>query len=453
MPFDEFFQFIQLVAEGGYTWARGHVIPRELEPEVLAAIREGGTSQRTQEELLGHQCRMEWLLTDGLPATGDMSSARPIRPLDCRTLYQEFAKVPPTRDAILQFANTWGVLRGRAERFFFPERYGQNASLRDVERGELLAAWQTEILRMRQAIDLWNRIQLAERDARKSKRLASVFEHIRWLSGFGVLYVSHPDILSGDDDAELRNEISQFFPHLRKEQSYDMRPRDLRPTMVHETLTRSETPELQRVAFIATRRHNPHVLQLFQQADPLAPARYYLQQVLNEGIEALVSPQFAWDSDRRMSKMHFVPISLLGVLWLQFGAALQGNVEHRSCPQCGDLIEISRSKTGHTKRRTFCTDTCRVSWNRQERSGVLSEPEGRYATIEKGGYELLEKGIDLESLDDSHRIKQWLQGYYRRDKTGGLDRAMDQRPYPTPDAAVAVKSPSATARGSDAKKR
>jgi hypothetical protein len=61
---------------------------------------------------------------------------KPYYPLEAATLFGEFADLPPTQDAVLQFANQYGFLR-------------------EIRGPELLSEWEHEIRSLSQAVLLW----------------------------------------------------------------------------------------------------------------------------------------------------------------------------------------------------------------------------------------------------------------------------------------------------------
>ena len=58
-----------------------------------------------------------------------------------------------------------------------------------------------------------------------------------------------------------------------------------------------------------------------------------------------------------------VPTSLADAMGLQALEWALGNLDLKACKQCGGWFRIGPG-TGHSSRRDYCSDKCRVAWHR-----------------------------------------------------------------------------------------
>src|SRR5271154_3575990 len=71
---------------------------------------------------------------------------------------------------------------------------------------------------------------------------------------------------------------------------------------------------------IASPNKNPEGFKLFRVGGSILPARYYLQNLINERLRGKVSPQLLWDTRNKHPyglALVFEPENLLGLMWLQ----------------------------------------------------------------------------------------------------------------------------------------
>src|SRR5205823_3592409 len=143
-------------------------------------------------------------------------------------LFQTFAQTEVSEAGVLAFANKFGCLGGEAGAVITDEN-------KILQPGEPLHNWACEILTMRRMITLW---ELATRRDR-----LGLSRFIQWQDDQRVLYQSHRDL-----------------------------PPNAAPS----------PPERRISAVIAAKEIRPEVFSSFQIGDNLAPARWYLQQMINE---------------------------------------------------------------------------------------------------------------------------------------------------------------------------
>jgi hypothetical protein len=269
----------------------------------------------------------------------DPDDRRRIRyaPLDLNpALWRRFASMEPTPAAILGFANRYGKL-GIDEAL---------AIQGPVRWGEPLSTWRMEILRLSYAGEIW--------DALRNGKLKNILPYLR--TGEGQ---TRRVIFSRKDEHGITIQFSA-----------DLRGVELAPLVRNISLQNRE-----------------HVVRL---------VKLLLQRVINDQLEQErgASLRCVFDPEHERLALHVVPKSLLGALWVQFGRAVEMNVEYRRCQQCEGWFEVS--SLGKRQSAIFCSDRCKVAElrDRQARArklaaeGVTPEkiaPELRTtpATVEK----------------------------------------------------------------------
>ena len=119
-----------------------------------------------------------------------------------------------------------------------------------------------------------------------------------------------------------------------------------------------EKPFLRTRAVIASGLINPEMLGAFVPGDVLAPAHFYVQRAVSFAMEELVDVKLLWDSEDERGRLHLVPTSLLGALWLQFAQAITGNKDYRRCARCNTWFELSPEASRTNK--LYCSDACKM---------------------------------------------------------------------------------------------
>src|SRR5262249_12631696 len=228
------FDFAWDVSATGYRWISTTSIDQP-DPPVLPD-RDLGEDERSFYELDLIQAQPRRWLTDGLPSGHPKKLTRYV-PLRDKGLFRQFAATKITEDAIAAFANDWGSLLGPLGWLIRLERPGGDVVL---VRGEEFELWLNEILRMREAIELWGR-------ARREDR-AGLSRFIRWAVGGDVVY-------------EGPHHEGTLYP---------------------------------RCELIADPKLSPNVLKEFARGDVLKPALFYLQRVVNDRLELHTSMLLLW---------------------------------------------------------------------------------------------------------------------------------------------------------------
>jgi hypothetical protein len=144
-----------------------------------------------------------WLVSDVPLGIPELSRRYSI--FNEKTALRDFAKLPPTREALLQFANRYGHLLAAEEyaQLFYPE--GKPDPY--LWAGELLQFWIEAIREMNMLVVVWDMV--------KTKQIEALKQHIVWnLEPMYVKFVwLHPDrsmqeqmiIASKEESPELFN--------------------------------------------------------------------------------------------------------------------------------------------------------------------------------------------------------------------------------------------------------
>ena len=276
---NELVQFNWSVPDHGYRWVRARSNDQSPEPKPLGP--DASDEEQRTYEIERWFAAPRLYLTDGVPLGQPLGPVRITQPLkDCSgRLHRYFAKVQPTPDGILEFANNFGCLGGDIRTEISVREDDKNTQ----QRGEGEREWAGEIANISRAVRLWD---MAREE--KTEELASV---IHW----------------DDKGVALQWE---------EERSYKL---------------------------IATDLYHTGRLNLMRRGDLVTPAMLLVQEIVNTELSnrPLVSPRLLWNTDTKQLEQHLVPNSLIGAIWLDFTNAINGNVPYRRCIECGDAFPVS----------------------------------------------------------------------------------------------------------------
>lgn len=270
----------------------------------------------------------DWVLTNGRPiGTSDERIYHPPA-----NLFLRFSETPRTKEGIRKFADRYGLLglqygQGQAS-ITIPTERASNGAIPELSggavtgftgSGELLSAWTHQIRDMRIAVELWTMLREAENGSDHALK-----RHILWRGSDRVFYETPPD----------------------------------------------EGKDYRISAVIASAEFQPEILKRFSPGSVVGPARYYLQRLINESLEGVVSPQLLWSWSRRRGAeaaaaprtlgLYFVPESLLAHMWLQLAEAVAAHKRFRRCKACGTWMLLATSDEGSRTSRLTCSNTCRM---------------------------------------------------------------------------------------------
>ena len=274
-------------------------------------------------------------------------------------LFYEFSEVAPTDDGVQAFANEYGALG-----------IGGEIMLLDGTRtrGERLQEWKAEIILIRHALRVWEALKRGtEQELRRWFRFDMHGDTPR------LKYMPDepwpPDMPMDVSDLFTRvspGDPAQLIP-LASPWPYSDPPGTGIPA----------TPAGLALAFIRT----------------LMSTRLPLQSVVCLG--------YLRDMSRPVPlSLKVVPSNLLTALWLQLGAAMEGDGRYQRCPQCQHWFQVpAKAKRANT---TYCSPRCRIRAYRErhEQTQGTREPAttlDRASDPRLGKTELHDVGPDQRS--------------------------------------------------------
>jgi hypothetical protein len=102
----------------------------------------------------------------------------------------------------------------------------------------------------------------------------------------------------------------------------------------------------------------PELLSHFRPKDRVAPARVYVQSLLNDYLTSpWVRHQALFNPVTGQVEVVLSPYNLQGAIWLQFTEAFQRGSRFADCPVCGTWFEVAPDRT--RSDRLYCTRVCR----------------------------------------------------------------------------------------------
>lgn len=255
-----------------------------------------------------------------------------INPLEKRTdLFLEFASLNLTRQAILGFANKYGLLRQKAVELVSTD---DSLSASDIKKrfclldlteenafhvyGEPLDFWQPAIRRMKWTVALWE--LLKEEDEQALRRV------IHWTKkGDKISY-----ILADEEILDRYSTAAEVMAAAKKSGF---------PHIVDDLISKKET--IQKLKL--------------KPGDVLLPAKLVIQKRIN--LELSV-PDFGHrqnniqlylllEEDNSLVSS-FEPKDLLTAMWLQFYFTASGHYKFKRCVECRDWADISNSSKNWT---------------------------------------------------------------------------------------------------------
>lgn len=237
-------------------------------------------------------------------------------PLLNHTLHRDFAKLGNDQNAILQFANKYGLL-GTQRVLLAPAAGGK------IVGGESLERWQDDIASMGCTLAIWDAVNWQSEEQLK--------DIINWSDqrvDLGVWW-------------DLNNGRYRLLPGNRYGTLEDFTKSLPTGTLwgkISETLA-SRKPE-----------NSPNLLDEWKPGDVFAPAYYYVCKEINGRLRLHAHPQVL---PLRRSEIYIVPDNLLTSMWLLFMWEISGKNKLLLCPCCGLWAEQRH------KRQKYCSRACR----------------------------------------------------------------------------------------------
>jgi hypothetical protein len=263
--------------------------------------------------------------------TGDERECNPLA-LQHSALFRVFADVSHTPEAILEFANAWGML-GVSKPASSTQVSPVNAP--DVS-GETFEDWIGRIAAMRRAVDLYDMVRDGDEVALRRHFKMGVSPGGTEFGGTERwFYDSHPD-------EPQPNNPSKFFRGLGRRQA---------SVYLDAGVPRKDW------------------------LNPAWPARVLLGRLVNDVTGERTASRLCIDPADLRQKFRCVPKDLLGALWVQLARAVDGNLLHRKCKGCGRWFEVSQ-EAGRRSQSVFCSDACKsldYRHNREEAARLHGE--------------------------------------------------------------------------------
>jgi hypothetical protein len=103
--------------------------------------------------------------------------------------------------------------------------------------------------------------------------------------------------------------------------------------------------------------------------DLIGPARLRIQRVINEHLADRLAVKLLWSTRSDHLGVHVVPINLVGALWLQCAAAIEGARQYRACKTCSHWFELGPG--AHPKNALYCSNNCRTRNYRQRKARAV----------------------------------------------------------------------------------
>jgi hypothetical protein len=310
----------------------------------------------------------------------------PTNPLDETALFRIFGDMPPTREGVLDFASKYGLLGSDPKHHNPPtvivSRPGLDAGSFWPVPGERLDDWAVEHHAMRETISLWDAIKgkpdgnytyYAGKEKEQPTPATYLSSVINW-SGSAAASYSRPR-----PEKDRFGELHRIWRSNKADLTDKLAPFASRFQIVSEA--------------------QPELFERFTPGDLRLPGQYALQKIINEKLRVHRSgTKLLWDWTRRNPdlRMQLVPTSLIGALWLQLAAAIDGDRDYRRCEACKKWFEVSAENRIDAK---FCQQSCRFRAYRQRKQQAR---------------ELADRGMppqEIAALVDSDlkTVKGWLK--------------------------------------------
>ena len=97
--------------------------------------------------------------------------------------------------------------------------------------------------------------------------------------------------------------------------------------------------------------------------EPAAMGSACLTRLVGEALDGRVAPILEADGGPGNFRLRLMPLSLIGAIWLQLSAAIDGNREYRRCECCGTWFEVRPPVTRGSRK--YCSAACRTRSYRQ----------------------------------------------------------------------------------------
>jgi hypothetical protein len=315
----------------GYCWLEARIpLPDIKAPGGEPFLAPGKELGRLWLEEAGHSFPDEY--TKAVP------SAEP-------ALHRRFADLDGSADAILGFANQYGLLSDVEVELnaVTPEAMGRNPFT--LHFGEPLDAWRNEIASMRAALSLWN---LTRAD---DTVINQAMPFTPGEVGSMKAVIGNPDGPGFATELFLANELG-YAP---KGQQAELLPG---PSHVYQSFDGHLFAgwELEADATVT--------------ADMSPRERVFvaLATLTNAHLAHRIASLVEFDPAVHRTVLITLPNCLAGAIWLQFAQAMDARTDYRRCSECRQWFQVSPEVARADK--SYCGDACRSRAYRRRRSGA-----------------------------------------------------------------------------------
>ncbi|MBI4006565.1 MAG: hypothetical protein HY356_07830 [Gammaproteobacteria bacterium] len=218
-------------------------------------------------------------------------------------LYKDFAVLTTDQKQIMDFANKYGLLGGNLREMIIMKEK------RSRYIGESFNKWKMQIIRLKEAVLLHDMI--------RNNNIKGLSDLIAW----------------GDSCIKYKSKLN-IKRNLKKLKKTETIP-------IYEQLIASRPPGVE---------HHSYLFSLIPHGDVLAPAKIYLQTIVNQQLSSETSARIILSPDFQESKLRIEPNSLLGAIWLQFARVINGQKEPIRCI-CNTWFIPKRPDQTHCMRK------------------------------------------------------------------------------------------------------
>ena len=252
-------------------------------------------------------------------------------PLAVTNLLRRFARLKPTHESILTFANKYGFL-GHSLWLGDPQLSGKQTQIDDIPVGESLNFWQAEIEQMAQLMALWELV--------KHNRRQELAPFVQWSPPGHALHVlihlvSIQQELRPDLVQRARQHPTTLHKELRQEEGLVGHSfHSNSSVLAHEELSSAR-----------------ELLERWEHGDPIEPARYYVHREVNKRLKGHVSPTVL---PYRKGEIYFFPDCLRSALYTLFMLELSGRQRPTvlcARPRCGRYFKPAHGRQQYCERR------------------------------------------------------------------------------------------------------
>ena len=254
-----------------------------------------------EDEFSGRYPENSYLVVD--PSRSPLSEARSYRPFDIPNLFTTFARLEPTKESILLFAEKFGELG-----VWVQDVPGNISSNRkeggyrtELINSEPFSRWCYEIEKFSEAYRIWIALKRNDMDELRahSEALVSEFEKLEATA------------------QKISENIKKKYGHLLKKSA-----------KFHEIIW----------------GHTSVWPKGSDQPDPIEWARFSVGFAIQDGLTDRVNPKLTYSDGGIGIALSWHPVNLIGVIWLQFANAVINNERWKLCGYCGTPFAFKSAK-------------------------------------------------------------------------------------------------------------